>query len=200
MNLFVITGIDGCGKSTQINLLANWLRSKKVSVFVSKAYNCEAKVILRTYINNWDSDLAIMFLFQALHAQQYAETIRALNDGKVVLADRWDESYLAYHSNFGELSEDDNLLKMLNHLAFKDLLPNLGFLITVPVEVARKRRKLRGKIERFESRPDEYFDLIQKTYISIARERGWHIIDGGQSETVIHAKIIEIINEKLQII
>lgn len=199
MNLFVITGIDGCGKSTQINLLADWLRINNLSVVINKAYNCEAKIILRPYINNWESDLAIMFLFQALHAQQYAEATKYLNEKNIVLADRWDESYLAYHSNFGELSKNNDLLNKLNNLAFKDLLPDLGFLITVPVEVARQRREMRGKIEKFENRPDEYFKLIQETYISIAKERNWYIIDGNQFESAIHEKIIRIVAKKLQI-
>lgn len=69
MTLIVITGIDGCGKSTQIDMLSSWLTKNKHSVKITKAYNNEAKVILRGYMNNWTNDTAIMFLFQALHAQ-----------------------------------------------------------------------------------------------------------------------------------
>lgn len=195
--LLVVSGIDGCGKSTQVSLLAGWLRNIGVPVFLSKAYNDEAKAILRQYINNWNSEEAIMFLFQALHSQQYFESVSAINRGYTVIADRWDESYLAYHSNFGELSRNEKLLSDINRLAFQDLLPDLGFLITIPVDLAEKRRKFRGKIERFESRSLEYFNIIQKKYLSIAKDRGWYIIDGTRNEEEVHAEIISIVQKRI---
>ncbi len=190
MRLIVITGIDGCGKSTQIDMLSSWLRKMGHSVKITKAYDNEAKVVLRGYMNNWTNNNAIMFLFQALHAQQYTDSSEALKSGKIVLADRWDESYLAYHSNFGELSTDEDLRLKLNQLAFNGLTPDLGFVLKISPEVARERRRLRGHFERFESRPDDYFEVIQSIYLQIAEQRGWYILDGMQSVDEIH-KIIK---------
>jgi dTMP kinase len=134
-----------------------------------------------------------MFLFQALHAQQYALTSDALKRGDTVIADRWDESYLAYHQNFGFLSSQDNLRVTLNSLAFRDRLPDLGFVIHVSIEIARKRRESRGKLERFEDRTDAYYDLVQKTYCEIAAARGWHLLDGRETPEKIHEKIIKFL-------
>ncbi|MFA7285783.1 MAG: dTMP kinase [Candidatus Paceibacterota bacterium] len=186
MKLIVITGIDGCGKSTQIDMLSGWLTRNKHLVKITKAYDHEAKIILRGYMNNWTNDMAIMFLFQALHAQQHSDTIHALKNGKIVLADRWDESYLAYHSNFGELSNDENLRIKLNQLAFNQLIPDLGFVLKLSPGIARERRRLRGHFERFENRSDDYFELIQSTYLQIANDRGWHILDATCSVDEIH--------------
>ncbi len=194
MKLIVITGIDGCGKSTQIGMLSSWLTKNKHSVKITKAYDNEAKIVLRGYMNNWTNDNAIMFLFQALHAQQYTDASEALKSGHVVLADRWDESYLAYHSNFGELSADEDLRSKLNQLAFKGLTPDLGFVLKISPEVAHERRRLRGHFERFESRSDDYFGVIQSAYLQIANQRGWHIINGMLSADEIH----EIIKKEIK--
>jgi len=197
MNFFVITGIDGCGKTTQINLLSSHLSKNKHAAKVTKAYDNEAKITLRNYINSWTNSNAITFLFQALHAQQYSDTIEALNEGKIVLADRWDESYLAYHSNFGDLSLDSDLRLRLNQMAYNDLLPNLGFVLKVPVQIARERRKVRGSFGRFEGQSDEYYEILQSTYLKIAEERGWHILDGTESEENLHKSILEIVMASL---
>ena len=185
----MISGIDGCGKSLQIKMLAEWLGKMGYSVKISKAYNDEMKVVLRPCINNWNNQNAIMFLFQALHAEQYSETLKALEEGHIVLGDRWDESYLAYHSNFGELSSKYELREELNNMAFNGLLPDLGFILKVPVATARERRKMRGKIERFEDRSDEYYEIIQESYTRIGVERKWIILDGTNSPDLIHDEI-----------
>lgn len=197
MNLIVITGIDGCGKTTQINLLSRYLLKKKCDVTISKAYDNEAKITLRNYMNSWTNSNAITFLFQALHAQQYSCTVEALNQGKIVLADRWDESYLAYHSNFGELSFDDDLRLKLNRMAYNDLLPDLGFVLKLPVQTARERRRTRGNFGRFDGQSDEYYEILQSAYLKIAEEREWHILDGTESEENLHQSILKIVMKNL---
>ncbi len=68
--LFNITGIDGCGKTTQVQLLQEYLVEQGKEVFVSKAYGEEEKKILSSIMPNLDQ-LAILFLFQALHVEQF---------------------------------------------------------------------------------------------------------------------------------
>jgi dTMP kinase len=189
--LIAISGIDGCGKTLQVQMLQSWLEMQKRTTTVVKAYDGMAKVACRSFMETWTDDTAIMFLFQALHAQQHAVANEALKRGRIVIADRWDESYLAYHQNFGFLSTRDDVRSMLNSLAFHDQVPDIGFIIEVPPEIARKRRSSRGKIERFEDRSDEYYDLVQKTYCAIAFERNWFILDGTKTPQMIHETIIK---------
>lgn len=187
--LIAISGIDGCGKSLQVELLEKWLKEMGKSLVVVKAYDDIAKLALRPFIEKWTDDTAIMFLFQAMHAQQYAAATEAIEQGRIVIADRWDESYLAYHRNFGFLSEQDDIRCTLNSLAFRGKIPDAGFIIEVPAEIARKRRESRGKLERFEDRPDDYFELVQCTYCEIALERGWKVLDGTRTPQAIHEEI-----------
>jgi len=188
--LISMSGIDGCGKTMQVQMLEDWFKGRCKKVTVVKAYDDMAKVACLPFMESWTDDTAIMFLFQALHAQQYALTIAALESGCVVIADRWDESYLAYHQNFGILSARTETRNILNNLAFRGRVPDIGFIIEVPPAVARHRRASRGKMERFEDRPDEYYELVQRSYRDIATQREWHILDGTKTPQAIHQEII----------
>lgn len=188
--LIAISGIDGCGKSLQVDLLQSWLVTQGLNPIVTKAYDDMAKLACRQFIEEWTDDAAIMFLFQALHAQQYANTARALKAGRIVIADRWDESFLAYHQSFGFLAPNGATRALLNQIAFRGLLPEKGFLIQVPIEIARLRRESRGKVEKLEDRPDDYYKTIQAALLNISLERGWEIIDGTKTPQEIHREIV----------
>lgn len=188
--LITISGIDGCGKSLQVDMLQSWLKRHGKKSVVTKAYDDTAKLACRPFIDNWTDDVAIMFLFQALHAQQYADTVQALKKGFVVVADRWDESFLSYHQNFGFLSNQEEIRALLNRIAFREHLPEKGFLIEVPVHVAERRRQLRGKVEKLEDRSSEYYEAIQKTLLDISLERKWTILNGTNTPEEIHLEIV----------
>lgn len=188
--LIVISGIDGCGKSTQVSLLKEWFVTNGKSVLVTKAYDDAAKKICKPWLDSWTDDLAIMFLFQALHSVQYAKSDEALNQGKVVIADRWDESYLAYHSCYGPLASQPDLRRSLNSMAFRSRVPDKGFLIEIPLAIAKERRESRGRMGPLEDRPSKYFTRLRDGYRQIAEERGWHIVDGSKTAAEIHSDIL----------
>ena len=197
MNILIsISGIDGCGKTLQVQMLDTWMRKQAIRAIVVKAYDDIAKATCRLLMDHWTDDSAIMFLFQALHAQQYFTATQSLSKGMCVIADRWDESYLAYHQNFGFLSSLEQTRTILNDLAFHEKVPDIGFIITVKPEIARKRRESRGKIDRFEDRSNGYYHIIQETYLNIARAREWFVLDGTQTPKQIHEEIIRVIQEK----
>ena len=196
--LIVISGIDGTGKTLQVNMLENWYQMQGKRVAIVKAYSDDVKIACRHFVDTWTNQMAIMFLFQALHAQQYTAAMNALQKGEVVIADRWDESYLAYHSCFGVLAEQQDLRNRLNEMAFRNVTPDYGFVITVPAEVARKRRLSRGKVERLEDRDDQYYETIQAAYCRIACQRKWQIIDGTKTPEEIHQKITKFLEKMVK--
>jgi thymidylate kinase len=177
-------------------MLQAWLKKRGRPSIVTKAYDDMAKLACRPFIDTWTDDTAIMFLFQALHAQQYADTLQALQKGLIVIADRWDETFLAYHQNFGFLSQQEETRVLLNRLAFHEHLPENGFLIKVPVNVAKRRREARGKVEKLEDRPGEYYEAIQQTLIGISLERNWNILDGTKTPIEIHEEIVNSIGSQ----
>jgi len=193
--LICITGVDGCGKGTQIYLLKEALKRLGHSVSISKAYGDAEKESLAHFFRLWD-DLAITMAFQALHRQQYVNAMSALKKGNIVIADRWDESYLAYHTQFGYLATHPVLRKKLNEMAFEGYLPDLGFLLNVSVEVTEKRMTARGK-DFFDEKDTEYHCKMGKAYLKIARERDWYVIDGNRHPDEIHQEIFSIVRKKL---
>lgn len=194
--LFTITGIDGSGKSTQIYLLKKFLEIKGYSVSVSKAYGNAEKEGLAHFFQYWD-DLTITFIFQGLHRQQYVETKKRLNDGRIVLADRWDETYLAYHTKFGFLSENYETMCRLNKLAFEGLVPDITFFIDTPIEVARRRLKARG-MDFFDKKSAEHHLKMRESIIEVLKERNSIFITGDKDINEIHLIIAEKVLECLK--
>jgi len=190
--IICIAGIDGCGKSTQVKLLKKYLASKGRAIFISKAYGKEEKRLFSGFINRCNQ-VAILFLFQALHAQQRIKAEKALLEGKLVIADRWDESYLVYHANYGILADKPGLREKINEMAFSGIRPDTTFLIDLPVEEAAKRRIQRQKqksADFFDLLPSEYHEVMSKDYLDLAKKMNWTIINGAKPALLIHKEIV----------
>lgn len=194
--LISICGINGCGKSLQAKLLQTYLQERGKKCAITKAYDDFAKTVCRPFIDVWENDIAVTFLFQALQSQQYAVTKKLLDQGFVVIADRWDESYLAHHANFGFLADQDELRVALNRATFQDLVPDIGFFLDVPPTIAKERRTARSETERFGNRSGDYYEMIQRSYCKIAKERDWSVIDGTQNPQEIHEQLVSMLIDR----
>lgn len=182
--LICVTGLDGCGKGTQISFLKKYLEKKGKMVFYSKAYTNDIKETFSLYLEYWEP-IARMFFFQSLFVQQRKEVMEALKQEQIVIADRWDESYIAYHSQYGELAEDNGLREQLHQLAFKGLLPDITFFIDIPAEMVRQRTELRGQ-DFFDKGSLEYHSKMREGYLKLAKERSWITIDGTRTVRAVH--------------
>lgn len=193
--LINITGIDGCGKSLQIQLLENYIRSKGKEVFISKAYGKAEKDTFSAYIETVEQE-ALLFLFQAFHIRQFLRAEEAIEKRKIVIADRWDESYIVYHSQRGILAHNRVLREKLNKIAFKCTIPDFTFLLDVPVEVAQRRTHSRGA-DFFDKKPADYHEMMRRGYLNLAQERKWHVLDGNRSVEILHKEVVNILEPKL---
>lgn len=194
--LINITGIDGCGKSSQIKLLENYIQSKGTRVFVSKAYGKAEKDIFSAYVEILEQE-ALLFLFQAFHVRQFLKAQEALEKRDVVIADRWDESYIVYHSRRGILARDPLLREKLNKIAFKSVVPDLTFLLNVSVEVAHARTHARGA-DFFDKKPADYHEMMRKGYLSLAQERQWYVLDSNQNIETLNEEVVSIVEPALR--
>ncbi len=195
--LICITGIDGCGKSTHVGLLASTLRQEGYSVFVSKAYGEAEKDKLAEFFKIWDN-ITITFIFQGLYRQQFVNARQALLRGEIVIADRWDDSYLAYHSQFGFLAKDERLRERLNEIVFEGCKPDLTFFLNISLNEAELRMQERGK-DFFESQGCEYHSQITKAYLGLATMRNWIAINAEQETEIVHEEILSIVRQRLKI-
>jgi len=194
--LINITGIDGCGKGTQLQRLVGYLTRKDKSVFLSKAYGPREKEMLSLFIER-AHDVAVMFLFQAMHTTQRILAEEALRNGSIVLADRWDDAYLAYHSQYGVLAEDAALRNKLNELAFGGIKPDITFLLKVSVSVAVERCRTRGA-DFFDRKGAAYHQSLADYLDKLAVEQSWTVIDGTRPRREIHEGIISVIRPFIQ--
>jgi len=193
--IICITGLDGCGKGSQKDFLVRYLRSRGVHVFKSKAYGDAEKESFSIFLQNWSQE-SILFLFQALHVEQRVRVQKALEEHDVVIADRWDESYLAYHRTHGILSDDSDLRQRLNEIAFSGIVPDITFFLDVTVDLAQQRVVARG-MDFFDSLPASYHETMREQYHVLAKERGWVVIDGSMSVEAVHQEILSHINKTL---
>lgn len=193
-------GGEGCGKSTHVKLLKEYLESLGKSVVVTKEPggtklgNIIRKAVL-------DNELSIevlteIFLFCADRVEHVEKVIRpALADSKIVISDRFIESTIAYQLGGRALPED--LVRYVNWIAAKGLVPDITFLLDIPVEEGLKRAAGRGELNRFEKEILNFHERVREKYLEIASNNPNRIkligtfkeIDEVQKEIRSHLKI-----------
>lgn len=164
-------GIDGCGKSTQLNLLAEYLKSQGKDVLVTREPGAKGLgEKIREILLNYEGDVSSnceAFLFLADRAQHIDIIVKpAIENGTIVLCDRHTDSTIAYQG-FGRGVELERL-KMLNNLATSGFKPDLTFVFDVDVETSLSRV---GKTrDRMESAGVEFFEKVRNGYLKIAKQ------------------------------
>jgi len=195
-------GLAGGGKTTQANLLADYLRrTQEKEVFVSAVYEGEARKRVSDFMHASgiaSDQRAVMFLFQALHAAQHRGVSDALDEGKIVIADRWRDSFFAHHLYQGTFNGDEDLMRQIDQLAFGSLEPDVCFLIDVPAEVAYDRyvqRERRVEDKGLELMGPEYFSSVANYYRKIAHDKHWHVVDGTKDQQSVFEHITSVIKK-----
>ena len=170
-----LEGPDGCGKSTQARLLADWLREEGFDVVHTREPGGGAlSEALRRIIldpQHQISPLAELFLYEASRAQHTDEIIRpALEAGKVVVSERYTDATLAYQG-FGRRLDLESI-RELNEVATGGLAPDLTVVLDIPVEegLRRARRiKENGSGDRLEREKYSFHARVREGYFAIAR-------------------------------
>lgn len=190
-------GAAGTGKTTQVQLLRDYIGRHGHDVVITKAYEDDRKNAAYAFMESLSiptDSIAMMFLFQTLHALQYTDTVRALSEKKIVIADRWRESFWAYHRHFGPLAHmPRTFLDACDVLAFADLHPSRTFVLNLPEELALERFLARDRQNNLCPTPDRisFFRITRQHYRDVAKERRWTIIDAQGSREEVHKSIVQ---------
>ena len=193
-------GADGCGKTTQLKLLAEYLTNKGLEVIITRepgAKGLGEKV--REILLNYDgevSDRCESFLFLADRAQHIDMIINpAIAQGKVVLCDRHTDSSVAYQGYGRGLSIDR--INMLNNLAVNGRYPDMTLVFDIDIETSMKR--VGDEKDRMESAGMEFFNRVRDGYLEIAKQEPNRVkvLDARKSIDEIHKDVIELIEELL---
>jgi dTMP kinase len=188
--LFVtFEGIDRSGKTTQAGLLCDALGEEALGV--REPGGTEAGERVREILKDQSISLspeAEALLFAAARSELVAEVILpALDQGKVVVSDRYLDSSLAYQGGARGLGIED--VERVNHFATRGLKPDLTFLLDLPPEDAAARA---GESDRFEEEGAGLQEAVGAAYEALMRadpER-WRRIDARQAPEDMHAQVM----------
>ena len=172
--LFVtFEGSDGCGKSTQARLAAEWLTSCGYEVVVTREPGgCPISERIREIILDVNSagitDECEALLYAASRAQHVAQVIRpAVARGAIVLCDRFLDSSVAYQGGGRALGAE--LVRRINEPAVKGLLPDLTLFYDLPPMKAMARRLAASEPDRMELEKQAFVERVYAAYLDIAR-------------------------------
>tara|TARA_A100001388_G_scaffold89896_1_gene65036 strand:+ start:4382 stop:5023 length:642 start_codon:yes stop_codon:yes gene_type:complete len=198
----VIEGIDGCGKTTQINEISKWLpksgfMSKDSELITTREPGGSQlgqklrNLILENNTQNTPSSLAELLLYSADRAEHVSKIIKpALEKNNWVVSDRFSDSTLAYQG-FGR-KINLQLIKNLESIVCQGVYPDLTIFLEISPEESILRRN--NKIpDRIESEGIKFLEKVDEGFKIIAKEKNWKIISASQNVQNISNQIKDII-------
>ncbi len=210
MSLFItFEGVEGSGKTTQIQRLKRYLTRKGFLCKVTREPGGTpiSEKIRKILLDPDHRDLiplSELFLYEAARAQHIHEVITPLlKRGVVVLCDRFSDATLAYQGYGRKL--DQNLIRKLNRLASRGIKPDLTFLLDCPSDLGLKRALQRNQISknekegRFEKEKIQFHHRVRKGYLTIAKKEPKRVklIDTRVGEERVFERIRRTVDELL---
>jgi dTMP kinase len=186
-------GIDGVGKSTQLDLLQSWLEGRGREVLRTlEPGGTELGQEIRHLLLHRKGDVAARaeaLLYAADRAHHVATKIRpALASGKVVLSDRYFDSSVAYQGAAREL--DVNEVRNISLWAVDNLIPDLTVLLDLDAHAAILRRNKTGtEPDRLEREKVDFFERARSQYLELAKESRFLVVDATLSIDEIQDQI-----------
>jgi len=171
MRFITLEGVDGAGKSSHIEFIADAVRTKGMHVIVTREPGGTdlAERLRQTILGEPMTPIVETLLVFAARADHVARVIRpALDSGTIVICDRFTDATAAYQGAGNGVSRE--LIDRLAEVAHPGLKPNRTLIFDCPYEVARERLAKTGRaLDRFEREDRAFFDRVRNTYLAIAK-------------------------------
>lgn len=199
-------GIDFCGKSTQVELLKNYLETnnKKVLIIREPGGTEISEKVRDLLLDKKNFKMTMeteIFLFSASRAQLVREKIKPfLEKGYFVISDRFHDSTTAYQG-FGRGIPLESVMH-INKVAIDDTVPEITFFIDIPLEVADKRKRLKSDsdLDRIEVSDNLFFNNVRNGYLYLAEtEKRFRVIDGTKKVEEIHNIVVNEVSQLLNV-
>ena len=196
----VIEGIDGCGKTTQIDALSKWLPKSGLINKDSKLITTREpggsllgkklrELILDNNESNKPSSLAELLLYSADRAEHVSKIISpALKNNDWVISDRFSDSTLAYQGYGRNINLE--IIKNIESIVCQGEYPDLTFFLEISPEESISRRKNQIP-DRIESEGIKFLEKVNEGFRLIAKEKKWKVISASQNIKTISNQIKE---------
>jgi dTMP kinase len=201
-----IDGVDGVGKSTQIELLCEWLRAAGHVVLACRDPGSTklGEVLRQIVLNDVETPIhrgSEMLLYMAARSQLVSEIIRpALATGQVVVCDRFLLANVVYQGHAGGLDVDS--LWAVGEVATGGLHPDLT--VVLDMDVASAQRRLQRQLDRMESQGLDYLERVRAGFLTESRQTHERIAivnadrDRDDVQGEIRAAVRRIMTEKVE--
>ena len=199
-----LEGPEGSGKSTQIKRLAKRLEAMGYPVITTREpggtpISDQIRHVLVRMENKELHPRTEILLFLAARAQLVEQLIKpALQDGKIILCDRYGDSTLAYQG-YGHGLDLDKLRQMLD-FATDHLKPDLTILLDLDVKTGLMRKKAEDEWNRLDAYEVLFHERVRQGYLQLAAEEPerWRIVDASQGIDAVQEDLFQIILDALK--
>ena len=193
-----LDGPDGCGKSTQVKLLVDWLAKQSVDVVSFREPGATAigeqirDILLNPEHKAMDATTEVM-LYMAARVQLWNEKIApALKQNKCVVVDRWLSSTCAYQGHAGGFGMN-KVVKLATDCLEK---PWPDLTIILDVDSATAATRLKSNLDRMEQKGDNYHKKVRDGFLKIAKQqKNFVVVNAGDNIEAVHKKITETIEK-----
>lgn len=199
-NLITFEGIEGSGKSTQLNEVYKFLKKRKIKCIKTREPGGTRlaekirKLIIKDLKNNEDNLTELLLLFAA-RSNHFLKIKKFIKKGYLVLCDRYVDSTYAYQHY--EQGQDIKLINFLQNLISKKSFPKITFFIDIPVKISKLRVKGRGRLDRFDQYGEKKLNKLRKSFINLTKKHNRIIkIDGTKNKKDITIQIVNYLIKK----
>ena len=193
-------GIDGAGKSSHVEWLAEWLRGQGKVVHVTREpggteLGEKLRALLLSEPMHLETETLLMFAARREHLAKLIEP--ALQRGEWVVCDRFSDATYAYQG--GGRGLDRGKFQALEHWVHEHVRPDLTLLFDLPLDVARERIVLANrKLDKFEQERVDFHDRVRQAYLERAQSNPGRIqmIDANNSIENIRKTLEEVVSNR----
>jgi dTMP kinase len=203
--MICLEGIEGVGKTTQINWIADFLKENGKKVIITREPGgTPIGEKIRDELLKHDmpgesltNDVEMLLVFAARSQHMAHKILPALKEGVWVVCSRFFESSFAYQG--GGRGIDTRRVDALKKWVMGDFTPDLTFLLDLPVNLSRDRVSVRGEeLDRFESQKDAFFERVRQMYLRRSElDENMHIIDASVNLTGVQQQMEPILKDLL---
>ena len=181
-------GVDGAGKSTQLQCFVDKLRQRGVEVILTRepggtALGEQLREVLLHHPMQAETEALLMFAARCEHIALVIEP--TLARGACVVSDRFSDASFAYQGGGRGVAVEK--LEQLEHWVHANLRPDLTLLFDIPVEVARQRLASHTSLDRFEQEENIFFNRVRDAYLQRCAKhpQRYRLIDAAQAPELV---------------